>query len=226
MSSLITCPLCDGQKIEPWHRDRRRDYLRCADCNLVFVPASFHLDAVAEKAIYDQHENDPGDAGYRRFLMRLTHRLLQRLPPQSTGLDFGCGPGPALAAMLREAGHSVALYDKFYFPDATVLQQQYDFICATEVLEHLPDPRAVLDSLFACLRPGGWLGVMTKRARDQAAFARWHYILDPTHICFFSDHTFGWIATHWGARLEMLGDDVVLLQKNDVTEQYGADVHR
>lgn len=226
MASALTCTLCGGHQIESWHRDRRRDYLRCADCELVFVPAAFHLDAVAEKAIYDQHENDPADVGYRRFLMRLAQPLLQRLPPQSTGLDFGCGPGPALATMLREAGHAVALYDKFYFPDAAALQQQYDFICATEVLEHLPDPRAVLDQLFTCLRPGGWLGIMTKRARDQAAFARWHYILDPTHICFFSDQTFVWIATHWGAQLHWQGNDVVLLQKNDVAEQYGADGRR
>ena len=125
MPSVLICPLCHGKQIEPWHRDRCRDYLRCLVCELVFVPASFHLDTPAEKAIYDQHENHPADVGYRRFLMRLTQPLLQRLPPQSTGLDFGCGPGPALAAMLREAGHSVALYDKFYFPDATVMQAMH-----------------------------------------------------------------------------------------------------
>ncbi len=201
-----------------WHRVERaagvRDYLHCADCALVFVPAQFHLDAAAEKAVYDLHHNDPADAGYRRFLSRLTQPLLQRLPPQSRGLDFGCGPGPALAQMLSESGHSVALYDKFYFPDATVLQGEYDFVCATEVLEHLADPRAVLQQLFGILRSGGWLAIMTKRVRDQAAFARWHYINDPTHIIFFSDATFQWIGNHWNARVEVLGADVVLLQKS------------
>ena len=33
--------------------------------------------------------------------------LLARLGPASHGLDYGCGPGPALATMLREEGHGV-----------------------------------------------------------------------------------------------------------------------
>ena len=215
---MVACPLCAGEQISAWHRIERaggvREYLRCDSCALVFVPAPFHLDAAAEKAVYDLHHNDPADPGYRRFLSRLTEPLLQRLPEHSRGLDFGCGPGPALAQMLCECDHTVALYDKFYFPDATVLQGEYDFVCATEVVEHLADPRAVLQQLFSLLRRGGWLAIMTKRVRDQAAFARWHYINDPTHIIFFSDATFHWIGKHWNARVELHGADVVLLQKN------------
>jgi len=135
------------------------------------------------------------------------------LPAGASGLDFGCGPGPVLAEMLAAAGHSVALYDKFYFPDASVLQGAYDFITATEVVEHLEQPRAVLEQLTGLLRPAGWLAIMTKRVRDQAAFARWHYIQDPTHIVFFADHTFIWLSQHLGCRLTVCGPDVVLLQK-------------
>lgn len=215
VSTDLSCPLCTEQQVSFWHRDRHREYWRCDHCELVFVPPAFHLDAAAEKAIYDQHENHPADAGYRRFLNRLVQPLLQRLPPAAVGLDFGCGPGPALAEMLREAGHTVTLYDKFYYPDAKVWLNTYDFICATEVLEHLVNPRAGLEQLFQHLNPGGWLGVMTKRVRDQAAFARWHYIQDLTHICFFSERTFVWIAQHWNAQLEILGDDVVLLRRLD-----------
>jgi hypothetical protein len=48
------------------------------------------------------------------FSASLAGPLLARLAPASQGLDYGCGPGPALAAMLAEAGHAVALYDPLF----------------------------------------------------------------------------------------------------------------
>lgn len=213
ISSDLFCPLCAGGDTRLWHRDSRREYWHCDTCGLVQVPPAFHLAEKDEKAIYDQHDNRPDDPGYRRFLARLAGPLLARLPAGACGLDFGCGPGPALAQMLAEAGHRVSLFDKFYHPDSRVWQQTYDFICATEVFEHLAAPAVELDRLLAHLRPGGWLGIMTKRVRDQSSFSRWHYIQDPTHIVFFSDATFHWIGRRRGLAVEWCGSDVVLLRK-------------
>lgn len=42
--------------------------------------------------------------------------------------------------MLEEAGHNMALYDIYYHPDTAVLEKQYDFMTATEVIEHLYHP--------------------------------------------------------------------------------------
>lgn len=194
--------------------DRKRSYWQCEQCLMVHVPAPWQLTAEQEKAEYDRHENHPDDPGYRRFLSRLADPLLQRLPPASSGLDFGCGPGPALALMLREQGHQVALHDLYYHPNPAALEQQWDFITATEVVEHLADPRAVLEQLWRCLTPGGWLGLMTKRVTSPEAFSTWHYKSDPTHISFFSEQSFRWLAQHWQAELELIGADVTLLRKS------------
>ena len=212
------CPLCAGASIVPYHRDDARDYLACRTCNLVFVPAAQHLSAAGEKACYDRHDNRQGDPRYRRFLDRLFTPLNQRLAPRSRGLDFGCGPGPTLSKMFEEAGHSVALYDPFYAPDRSVLSARYDFITLSEVVEHMAQPGKVLDDLWAGLAPDGWLGVMTKRVRDQDAFRTWHYITDPTHIGFFSEATFQWLTGRWSAMgvsatLVVAGADVVLIEK-------------
>jgi len=209
----LACPLCHQSGAPLFHEDKKRPYQRCQQCYLVFVPQSWHLSAAAEKAEYDLHENSVDDLGYRTFLTRVFAPLCERLEVGSEGLDFGCGPGPALAAMFREAGFSMALYDKFYAPDATVLSRQYDFICCTEVIEHIADPATVLPSLLSCLRPGGWLGVMTKQVIDQQAFARWHYKNDPTHIAFYSRETFEWLAQQFQLELHFIDRDVVLLQK-------------
>jgi len=211
MAGDLQCPLCAAAGSSPFYADRRRRYLRCETCSLVFVPPAFYLSRQAERAEYDLHRNAIDDPGYRRFLSRLAEPLLARLAPASRGLDFGCGPGPALAHMLREAGHEVALYDSFYAPVPDVLDGRYDFICATEVVEHLHAPGRELARLWSLLASGGWLGVMTKLVRDRTAFSRWHYKNDPTHVCFFSERTWQWWAQSQGAALEIVGADVILL---------------
>ena len=207
------CPLCHGQQHDFFHRDQRRSYLRCRVCALVFVPPVYYLDRETERAEYDLHRNVVGEPGYERFLSRLATPLAARLAPGARGLDFGCGPAPALAHMLQRAGFELCLYDSFYRPDTSVLAGQYDFICATEVVEHLHRPGAELDRLWSLLAPGGWLGIMTKLVRDQSAFASWHYKNDPTHVCFFSEQSWQWWARRCGASLELIGADVMLLAR-------------
>jgi 2-polyprenyl-3-methyl-5-hydroxy-6-metoxy-1,4-benzoquinol methylase len=171
------------------------------------------LSLKEEKAEYDLHNNSAQDPHYRHFLSRLLVPLLERLTANSYGLDFGSGPGPTLSIMFEEAGHSVALYDPFYAPEVRQFQRQYDFISASEVVEHLHHPRQELDRLWSCLKPNGTLGIMTKRVIDQEAFSRWHYKNDRTHVSFFSTETFRWLADHWQATLTISGKDVVLLTK-------------
>lgn len=216
MNDPVRCPLCAGASL-PYLEDRRRAYRQCGTCRLVFVPPAWHLDAAAEKAEYDLHRNRVDDPGYRRFLSRLADPLLARLPPAAHGLDFGCGSGPALAAMLGEAGHRVALYDVFYHPDESVWERRFAFVTATEVVEHLHRPGPELARLWQRLRPGGWLGVMTKLVRTPQAFAGWHYKNDPTHVCFFSRETWRWWASRQGAQLEFVAADALLLRKPHYT---------
>ncbi len=218
-----TCPLCGENTADRFFQDARREYLRCRTCRLVFVPPAYYLSPVQERAEYDLHRNHPADQGYRRFLNRLFQPLNQVLAPESQGLDFGCGPGPALAQMFAAAGHTVAVYDPYYEPDASVLADDYDFITASEVLEHLHAPGRVLADLFNALKPMGSLGVMTGLVRDQTAFSKWQYIRDLTHVCFFSEFTFKWIAEKWGARLRLIDDRVVLFTKvtDDSSEESG-----
>ncbi len=211
---LLRCPLCaDTLGSSHFHSDCYRDYYRCPCCRLVHIPTSQHLSPEAERAEYDKHQNSPDDAGYRQFLSRLFNPLNIRLRPASHGLDFGSGPGPTLSLMFEETGHRMSLFDLFYAPDQSALTAQYDFITASEVVEHLHDPAQELDLLWSLLKPGGWLGIMTKLALDQGAFSRWHYKNDLTHVCFFSSKTMNWLARKWQSELLQIGKDVFLFQK-------------
>lgn len=210
------CPLCQHSRIQPFSSDRRRSYFRCDLCCLVFADRSALLSAEQEKAQYDLHQNQLDDPGYRKFLSRLSLPLLNTLTEaQNTGLDFGCGPGPLLAKMLREAGKQMQVWDPFYAPELSVLRTRYHFVSCTEAIEHFIHPAKEWALWLDLLLPQGVLAVMTKRYTDQNSFAHWHYKNDPTHISFFHQATFEFLAQRDQFDLEFPADDVVLFKKRN-----------
>jgi hypothetical protein len=215
---MVTCPLCSGNRVSAFHEDRSREYLRCATCRLIFVPPEFHFSSADEKTEYDLHQNSPDDSGYRQFLGRLFEPVNALLTPASSGLDFGSGPGPTLSVMFEESGHKMAIYDPIYAPDPSSLARQFDFVTASEVVEHFRSPADDLHRLWSCVKPGGLLGIMTKQARDQTSFATWHYKNDLTHVSFFSRETLEWLAVTWNAEASFVGPDVVLFSKSTGTD--------
>lgn len=208
------CPLCKSDAAGFFYEDARRRYFCCCICSLIFVPEYLHISSSEEKAQYDLHRNEVEDPAYRGFLSRLSVPLVALLSPSAAGLEFGCGPGPALLAMFREAGYQMSAYDPFYLPDTSVLDHQYDFVSATEVVEHLRDPEATFEKLFSLVKPKGFLGLMTKMSNGAVeGFARWHYKNDPTHICFYQRSSFEWLADRYQANLIQCAGDVVIFQR-------------
>ncbi|MEV3843426.1 class I SAM-dependent methyltransferase [Aeromonas veronii] len=212
MSSTVSCPLCAS------HRSYSlpvagKHYHRCLACELVWLDEADHLDEAAEKAVYNGHDNRVDDPRYRTFLMRAFGEVLARVPLPASGLDFGCGPGPALVAMGREAGYDMVGYDKFYADFPELLTRQYDFITSTEVIEHIAEPRTVLAQLWDCLKPGGLLVLQTQRVLGDERFKNWRYRHDPTHIVFFAEASFQVLAASWQAELSFPHADVAVLQK-------------
>ncbi|WP_113719854.1 class I SAM-dependent methyltransferase [Aeromonas salmonicida] len=206
------CPLCGA--VDSYALPvAGKHYHRCRSCELVWLDGADHLGPSAEKAVYDGHDNQVDDPRYRHFLMRAFGEVLSRVPPPASGLDFGCGPGPALIAMGREAGYQMAGYDKFYADLPDLFTRQYDFITSTEVIEHIADPRAALDVLWGCLKPGGILVLQTQRVLDDDRFKTWRYRHDPTHIVFFAEASFRALAIRWQADVLFPHGDVVVFTK-------------
>lgn len=208
------CPLCHSEQYGVFVEDKNRCYFRCQQCALIFSDPEAQLSPEQEKAVYDQHQNNPDNMGYRQFLGRLATPLVERLPAGPLdGLDFGSGPGPTLSIMLDEMGYNMAIYDPYFAPDPSVLTRQYDFVTCTEAIEHFNQPTKEWGLLLSMIKPGGWLGLMTKLATDAEAFTRWHYKNDPTHVSFFSRDTFRFLAQRDGLEVEFVGNDVILLRK-------------
>jgi len=115
--------------------------------------------------------------------------------------------------MLNESGFRTLGYDPFYVPDQERLSDTYDFITCTEVVEHLHDPAGTFQLLDQCLKPGGWLGVMTCFQTDDERFANWHYRRDPTHVVFYRQETMRVLAGRLGWECTIPRKDVALFRK-------------
>lgn len=212
------CPLCGAPGGRLACLDLRRDwcYFRCPRCELSWRDPASYPDPQSERGQYELHENAPDDPGYQRFLARLADPLSERLPAGAHGLDYGCGPEPVLAEMLRGRGFPMRYHDPFFHPDPEALRQRHDFVVCSETAEHFHDPGREFARLAEMLQPEGWLGLMTGIRDQPARFGRWHYRLDPTHVCFYAPNTLAWLAAEYDWEIRYRAGDVTLFQKRAV----------
>ena len=168
--------------------------------------------AEQQRRHYEKHNNDLSDAGYREHLMRVIRPLRSLLGENANGLDYGCGPILSIGTLMKAEGIECHSFDPLFFPDDTLLTEDtYDFITCSEVAEHFNDPHKEFQNLYEMLRPGGFLAVMTQL--PPLSFKGWWYHRDPTHVVFYSEETFDWIAKHWNMRPVFLAENVFILQK-------------
>ena len=199
------CPLCgvDGP-FESVGDIRRRRHRVCRRCRLIFVEPEFLPAPEAERHRYVQHRNGPGDAGYVAFLQQAVDPALPFLSPAMRGLDYGCGHTPTLHLLLEKAGLHCDNYDPYFFPDWP--DGRFDYLFATEVVEHFFRPAVEWPRMLSLLRPGGILTVMTAPWKDLESFRTWGYASDETHVVFYHRETLEWIFAEWG--LDVLDGDL------------------
>ena len=208
----MNCPLCQSQAIAHFHKDKKRSYLRCFNCFLIFVPEEFLPPATLEKNRYLQHENTFENKGYVKFLWQFLDPLLERILPGSNGLDFGSGPNPVLAKLLEESGYKMKTYDPFFSPELPAFEQHFDFLTCVETAEHFFSPLQEWQRICGLIKPGGWIGVKTEMVLQKTDFATWHYKNDFTHVCFYAKESFDWIAERFKLKVEFVGNSTLFLQ--------------
>ena len=144
-------------------------------------------------------------------------RWLEQTPP-SRVLDLGCSGG-LLASRLRALGHHVTAadvvelpgvrsrVDRFVhadleqgLPEELVALGPFDVVLAADVLEHLREPRRLLEQIPGVLAPNGSLIASVPNfahwyARIRTALGLFDYdqrgVLDRGHLRFFTRRSFG-----------------------------------
>jgi SAM-dependent methyltransferase len=193
------CPLCNSPGVSG-NLVKQLTYYWCESCDYIFLDPGQRLTPEREKARYEEHNNSMEEPGYVKFLQAfLDGTVAPYLRPGMRILDYGCGPGPVLAELIRRAGFAAEVYDPFFSP--TPPTGTYDLITCTEVLEHAYDPGALWTNLIKHLAAGGYICVMTRFHPGIGDFPGWWYHRDATHVVFYSQKTLEVIERLYPLRL-------------------------
>ncbi|QWC00765.1 class I SAM-dependent methyltransferase [Mycoplasmatota bacterium] len=168
---------------------RKRDYYRCPHCDSIQLDQSQLLSVSKEKMRYDTHNNDVFDKGYQNFVSPITNYILKNSKMKDVGLDFGAGPGPVISKILSDHGYQIFQYDPHYYPNIQLLNNQYDYIVACEVIEHFNQPKKEFTLLKTLLKSQGYWIFMTDLYDDSIEFNTWYYKNDETHVIFYTKKT-------------------------------------
>ena len=197
MKSTIECPLC-GAEAKPFCETLGRDYFECGRCRAILLDPEMYVAPDDEVYRYETHNNDVDDPRYQNFVQPLVDVVTKYYPAGSHGLDYGAGTGPVAAKLLRDREYTVTTYDPYFDDDAAAFHQKYDFIIASEVVEHFHHPAKEFRLLKGLLKPDGHLACMTLRDTDDITFDGWHYAHDETHVIFYREETVRWIQQAYG----------------------------
>jgi len=222
----VPCPICGQPSAKVWLRGpdrfhgRQEKYtlVRCPACALVWQneppkPQEMHLhytDAY-HQLISAAGENSPN---------RWRDRKAALAPHKSSGalLDLGCSSGSFLESM---KGEPFSLYGIEMSPDgaraaeakagaqvfvgditeAPFAPESFDVITCFDVLEHVYDPRRVMERVGEWLKPGGIFYVLVPNidsAEARVFGSYWHGLELPRHLSHFSPASLGGLARSVG----------------------------
>jgi len=202
----MTCHICNNPAECFVDEKTNITYYHCKSCEYIFKSPECYQSIEEQKSRYDLHENDEDHPGYRAYFQRFIDFVLPLVGIPKTALDFGCGRSTLLASLLEEKGIECEYYDPLYHPENLNDSKKYELIVSTEVFEHLHQPKEVFHSLLERLEDGGCLALQTQfHPNEVAAFKKWYYHQDPTHIVFFTVKTFRVLAEMYGC--EFVGDN-------------------
>ncbi len=208
----MVCPLCHYGNISLKIDDECK-YFECNKCMLIFADKNAHLSFDEEFSRYKLHNNHTNDLGYRNFLLKLVNPMLNYVDFKRRGLDFGCGPSTLLSNIFKEKGIDVYNYDPFFYPQKELLDQKYDFITSSEVVEHFFYPSYDWSLMINILNDGGYLGIMTQLIPDNQEFYSWWYRKDPTHVSFYSKKTMKFIADKFHLKIIEQESSITIFKK-------------
>ena len=207
------CGLCGGSLAPLFEKFGHRIAL-CAACGTASVDPLPSPEDIRKVYTLDYFKGNRSKFGYtdyaaeaacleRGFAARI--EAIRSFVPKGRILDVGCANGSFLGAFGPEWDkHGVELSAEFLKDspppsDVKVFvgdflaypagPASFDVVTLFDVLDHVRDPKAVLDKAAGLLRPGGLL-VVQQGDRD-SLFARllgrrWHIYIPPTHLWYFS----------------------------------------
>lgn len=206
--------------------------VQCTGCGFVYVgedPAAIDFAALYDESYYTGGQDGAfadyvGQARSRRASARRRLWSLRRIKPRGRLLDVGCAAGFFLdeaKASYEVQGVELSAYASGFarqqfgldvitgtLHNAAFDAARFDLITLWDVIEHVPDPAALLAEVARLLAPGGRVVLTTGDIGSgyaQTRGAQWHLMTPPWHLYFFSPETLATMAARAGLRVEHVG---------------------
>jgi 2-polyprenyl-3-methyl-5-hydroxy-6-metoxy-1,4-benzoquinol methylase len=216
------CPMCGFDHYRVAFAEPPWSVRRCERCGLGWVSPRLDEQALQEIYKSDNYwrSRSPKTQGYtdyrgdeRLYIDTFRRRLrfvLKEGPRGGRALDVGCAAGFCMEAMRElgfetyglEVSETIASHARERFGFDTIyigtLQSapypkgHFDLITMWDVVEHVPDPVALLVKARELLAPGGLLVIETQDIDSHFARAlgpRWHHYKHEEHIYHFNPDT-------------------------------------
>lgn len=222
MASCPSCPVC-GAAAAATDRFAPARLCRCEACTLVFREM---VDETQIRSLYDDGtygvDRLAAHTRRRRHDADLRARWTRAHAPPGDLLDVGAGTGffVAAAAGCGYAASGVEPTDLHasharehlgvdvrtgYLEELTGAEPAYDVITMWHVLEHVPDPVALLSAVATRLRPGGRVVLEVPNIESVGAElmrGRWAHLDPVAHVSHFSPRALGAALERAGLRAE------------------------
>jgi SAM-dependent methyltransferase len=235
----VACCVCGGTattmlfRSPPDHDPGGREYtiVRCDGCGterLDPMPSEAELDEAYDTAYYDESSPDSGATGAaRRMAWRTQIRPLRPfLTPGAPVLEVGCGTGSFLARIRERFGCDVFGIERSAgaadvararglrvqggtLTDARLPDASVTAVIMRHVVEHVPDPRALLREVHRILSPRGafFLTIPVTGGWDHRAFGpAWEGYEIPEHLWLFPRDALQRLLTATGFTVASLRD--------------------
>lgn len=198
------CPACDSEVGLSRGRKNAIQMLSCQNCGTLYTSSFPGLQNTHDYDTYYGANNlsapdfvhkrlDDIVAGFSKY------RQLNRL------LDVGCGAGLFIQAAARAGWNTEGVeisqsavehlrglgLNVFHgdLSQAGYAEGYFDVVVASELLEHVPEPRGLIQEIARVLRPGGLFWATTPHAKGISARIlgmKWSVISPPEHLQLFS----------------------------------------
>lgn len=221
------CNLCQGEEIRLLFTKDNYDIVHCRNCHLVYTNTILEEEEFYSKDFFQG--KDKLTASYTDYSqdkevlkpeIRKRISQIKRYINKGRLLDVGCALGFFLAQASEDFdvyGVEISKYAADYarekldlpvinkkFLEAEFENEFFDCITFWDTIEHLPDPTANLKKAYNLLKSNGLLVLSTG---DIDSFVsklmgqRWHLLLPPQHIYYFSQETIKKLLTKTGFKV-------------------------
>ena len=213
MAPLVgDCPVCHGPGTKPYGRRKQLFLSQCSDCCSVYrtvFPSEDELNEIYGSDYYDSWNIEADTGAFWEMKVQNCTSYLRGLDRYIKGsgkrtlLDVGCAHGFMLEAAVQEgytpsgleispAGDLARKRGFHVLPspleDDPFPPESFDVVTMVDVIEHFTDPQSALRSVWAMLKPGGVVFMVTPDITSVSARilrGAWpHYL--PEHLIYYS----------------------------------------